>query len=141
MINHVLTVAAADQVKTALLWVLLIIIAIGALGVETTSLAALLATGGMALGMALSGTVQNFAGGVMILLFRPFKVGDYIEVQGFAGVVSEINITSTKLTTMDNRVIVLPVLCRAGRSTTSRRRSSGELISCSAWSMAPMQTR
>lgn len=93
---------------TALLWVVLIIITIGTLGVETTSLAALLAAGGMAIGMALSGTVQNFAGGVMILIFKPFKVGDYIEAQGFAGSVTEVNITSTKLTTLDNRVIVLP---------------------------------
>lgn len=93
---------------TAVLWVLLIIIAVGALGVETTSLAALLAAGGVAIGMALSGTVQNFAGGVMILVFKPFKVGDYIEAQGFAGTVSEVNITSTKLVTIDNRVIILP---------------------------------
>lgn len=93
---------------TALLWVVLIIIAVGTLGIETTSLAALLAAGGMAIGMALSGTVQNFAGGVMILVFKPFRVGDYIEAQGFAGTVSEVNITSTKLTTLDNRVIVLP---------------------------------
>ena len=93
---------------TAVLWVLLIIIAVGALGVETTSLAALLAAGGVAIGMALSGTVQNFAGGVMILIFKPFKVGDYIEAQGFAGTVSEVNITSTKLVTIDNRVIILP---------------------------------
>lgn len=93
---------------TAALWVILIIVAVGTLGVETTSLAALLAAGGMAIGMALSGTVQNFAGGVMILAFKPFKVGDYIEAQGFAGTVSEVNITSTKLVTLDNRVIILP---------------------------------
>lgn len=93
---------------TAVLWVMLVIIAVSALGVETTSIAALLAAGGVAIGMALSGTVQNFAGGVMILIFKPFKVGDYIEAQGFAGTVSEVNITSTKLLTIDNRVIVLP---------------------------------
>lgn len=93
---------------TAVLWILLIILAISALGVETTSIAALLAAGGVAIGMALSGTVQNFAGGVMILIFKPFKVGDYIEAQGFAGTVSEVNITCTKLLTLDNRVIVLP---------------------------------
>lgn len=93
---------------TALLWVLVIIIAVGTLGIETTSLAALLAAGGMAIGMALSGTVQNFAGGVMILIFKPFKVGDYIEAQGFAGTVTEVNITATKLTTLDNRVVILP---------------------------------
>ena len=101
-------VSFTTSLITALLWVILIIIAVGTLGVETTSLAALLAAGGMAIGMALSGTVQNFAGGVMILIFKPFKIGDYIEAQGFAGVVSEINITCTKLTTLDNRVIILP---------------------------------
>jgi small conductance mechanosensitive channel len=62
----------------------------------------------MAIGMALSGTVQNFAGGIMLLVFRPFKVGDFIEAQGFSGTVSEVNIVSTKLLTTDNRVIVLP---------------------------------
>ena len=90
------------------LWVLLIIITIGALGVNTTSLAALLAAGGMAIGMALSGTVQNFAGGIMLLVFKPIKAGDFIEAQGFIGTVSEINITSTKLITLDNRVIFIP---------------------------------
>lgn len=93
---------------TALLWVIVIIIAVGALGVETTSLAALLAAGGMAIGMALSGTVQNFAGGLMILIFKPFKVGDYIETMGYAGTVSEVNITSTKIITVDNKVVILP---------------------------------
>lgn len=93
---------------TALLWVLVVIIAVGALGIETTSLAALLAAGGMAIGMALSGTVQNFAGGLMILIFKPFKVGDYIETMGFAGTVSEVNITATKIITVDNKVVILP---------------------------------
>lgn len=90
------------------LWVLLIIITIGALGVNTTSLAALLAAGGMAIGMALSGTVQNFAGGIMLLVFKPIKAGDFIEAQGFIGTVKEINITATKLVTLDNRVVFIP---------------------------------
>lgn len=96
------------SLATALLWVLVVIIAVGALGVETTSLAALLAAGGMAIGMALSGIVQNFAGGLMILIFKPFKAGDYIEAMGYAGTVSEVNITSTKIVTVDNKVIILP---------------------------------
>ena len=103
--------ALASFVKSLVsitLWVLLIIITIGALGVNTTSLAALLAAGGMAIGMALSGTVQNFAGGIMLLVFKPFKAGDFIEAQGFMGTVSEINITSTKLVTLDNRVVFIP---------------------------------
>lgn len=90
------------------LWIILIIAVIGTLGVETTSFAALLAGGGMAIGLALNGTVQNFAGGIMILIFRPFKAGDFIEMQGFTGTVTEVTITSTKLITTDNRVIIIP---------------------------------
>ncbi len=90
------------------MWVLLIVLTVSALGVNTTSLAALLAAGGMAIGMALSGTVQNFAGGIMLLVFKPFKVGDFIEAQGYAGTVTEVNIVSTKLRSTDNRQIILP---------------------------------
>lgn len=90
------------------MWLLVIILSISTLGINTTSLAALLAAGGMAVGMALSGTLQNFAGGLMILIFKPFKIGDFIEAQGFAGVVSEVNIVNTKLCTTDNREIILP---------------------------------
>jgi small conductance mechanosensitive channel len=90
------------------MWIILIMIIIGILGIETTSFAALLAGGGMAIGLALNGTVQNFAGGIMILIFRPFKAGDFIEMQGFTGTVTEVTITSTKLTTTDNRVIIIP---------------------------------
>ena len=90
------------------LTVLLIIALVGTLGMNTTSLAALLAAGGMALGMALSGTVQNFAGGLMLMIFKPFKAGDYIEAQGYAGIVTEVTIVGTHLTTIDNRRVVLP---------------------------------
>lgn len=90
------------------LTIVLVIITIGVVGVDTTSLAALLAGGGMAIGLALNGTVQNFAGGLMIVAFKPFKAGDYIQAQGFEGVVSEVNIVSTKLTTTDNRRIIIP---------------------------------
>lgn len=90
------------------LTILLILVTISTLGVNTTSLAAVLAAGGMAIGMALSGTVQNFAGGIMILIFKPFKTGDYIEALGYSGKVSEVNIVSTKLRTFDNKTIVLP---------------------------------
>ena len=90
------------------LTVILIIVVIGTLGINTTSLAALLAAGGMAIGMALSGTLQNFAGGLMIMAFKPFKAGDYIEAQGYAGVVTEVTIVGTHLTTIDNRKVVLP---------------------------------
>ena len=90
------------------LTVLLIIITVSTLGVDTTSLAALLAAGGMAIGMALSGTVQNFAGGIMLLVFKPFKAGEFIEAQGYSGVVKEVNIVSTKILTTDNHVVILP---------------------------------
>ena len=90
------------------LTVLLVVISVGTLGVNTTSLAALLAAGGMAIGMALSGTVQNFSGGLMILAFKPFKAGDLIEAQGTLGTVIEVNITATKVLTPDNRVVILP---------------------------------
>ena len=90
------------------LTVLLIVISVSTLGVNTTSLAALLAAGGMAIGMALSGTVQNFAGGLMILAFKPFKAGDFIEALGQSGKVIEVNITATKILTVDNRVVILP---------------------------------
>ncbi|MCM1177684.1 MAG: mechanosensitive ion channel [Bacteroidales bacterium] len=90
------------------LTILLILTTVGTLGINTTSLAAILAAGGMAIGMALSGTVQNFAGGIMLLVFKPFKAGDFIVAQGFSGTVSEVNIVSTKLTTTDNRTIVIP---------------------------------
>ena len=90
------------------LTVLLVVISISTLGVNTTSLAALLAAGGMAIGMALSGTVQNFAGGLMLLAFKPFKAGDFIEAQGQSGKVIEVNITVTKILTVDNRVVILP---------------------------------
>lgn len=90
------------------LTIMLFIIVIGALGVNTTSIAALLAAGGMAIGMALSGTVQNFAGGLMILLFRPFKVGDFIKAQGYEGTVLEVSIVSTKIRTANNSLIIIP---------------------------------
>lgn len=81
---------------------------IGKLGVETTSFAALLASAGVAIGMALSGNLSNFAGGLIILVFKPFKVGDYIEGAGVSGTVQEIQIFHTILVTPDNRVIFAP---------------------------------
>lgn len=91
-----------------LLMVLLVVSVIGALGVNTTSFAALLASAGVAVGMALSGNLQNFAGGLVILIFKPYKVGDYIEAQGVQGSVREIQFFHTVLTTGDNKVIYLP---------------------------------
>ena len=86
----------------------LIIIVISILGIETSSFIALFASAGLAIGMALSGTLQNFAGGVMILLFKPYKVGDSIDAQGQSGTVKEIQIFNTILTTADNKTINIP---------------------------------
>lgn len=91
-----------------MLTILLIVSVVGALGVETTSFAALLASAGVAIGMALSGNLQNFAGGLVILLFKPYKVGDWIESQGVSGTVKEIQIFHTILTTADNKLIFIP---------------------------------
>lgn len=97
-----------QSIVSIALTIMLVIITVGTLGIDTSSIAALLTGGGLAIGLALNGTVQNFAGGLMILVFKPFKAGDYIEVEGHAGSVTEVNITSTKLTTSDNRVIIIP---------------------------------
>ncbi|GHV48691.1 mechanosensitive ion channel protein [Bacteroidia bacterium] len=91
-----------------LLIILLIISIIGALGIETTSFAALLASAGIAIGMALSGNLSNFAGGLIILLFKPFRVHDYILAQGTEGTVKEIQIFHTVLNTGDNKQVYIP---------------------------------
>ena len=96
------------SVKTFVVTILLIISVVGALGVQTTSFAALLASAGVAVGMALSGNLANFAGGLIILLFKPFKVGDYIEAQGTGGTVKEIQIFHTILATPDNKMVYIP---------------------------------
>lgn len=87
---------------------ILIISVVGALGIETTSFAALLASAGVAIGMAMSGQMQNLAGGVLILLQKPYKIGDYIETNGIQGVVESVQIFTTKLKTVDNKVITVP---------------------------------
>ena len=99
-----------------LLKVLLIISVMTMLGIEMTSFIAILGAAGLAVGMALSGTLQNFAGGVMLLIFKPFKVGDFIEAQGYMGIVAEIQIFNTILTTPDNKTIIIP---NGGLSTGS----------------------
>lgn len=91
------------------LLVLLFLAVIGKLGIELTSFAALLASAGVAIGMALSGNLSNFAGGVIILIFRPYKVGDYIEAStGASGTVTDIQIFHTVLTTPDNKIVFAP---------------------------------
>ena len=96
------------SIVSILLKVMVYITALGMLGVEMTSFIAILGAAGLAVGLALSGALQNFAGGVMILLFKPFKSGDYIEAQGHSGTVKEIQIFSTILKTPDNKTILIP---------------------------------
>lgn len=105
------------------LYFILIVTVIGILGVETSSFIAIFASAGVAIGMALSGTLQNFAGGVLILLLKPYKIGDFIEAQGFAGTVREIQIFHTILTTGDNKAIIIP---NGGLSTGSINNASRE---------------
>jgi len=97
-----------SSIANVVLWFLLIIVIISILGIETSSFIALFASAGVAIGMAMSGTLQNFAAGVMILLFRPYKVGDFIEAQGYAGVVKEIQIFNTIIRTGDAQIIIIP---------------------------------
>jgi small conductance mechanosensitive channel len=91
-----------------LLKVMLIISVMGMVGIQMTSFIAVLGAAGLAVGLALQGTLQNFAGGVMILLFKPYEVGHFIEAQGFMGTVKEIQIFTTVLTTPDNRKVIIP---------------------------------
>ena len=106
-----------------ILMLILIVIVIGILGINTSSFLAIFASAGLAIGMALSGTLQNFAGGVMILLFKPYKVGDFIEAQGYSGTVKEIQIFNTILNTPDNKTIIIP---NGGLSTGSLNNYSKE---------------
>ena len=101
---------------STLLKVLVVVSVLGMVGIQMTSFIAILGAAGLAVGMALSGTLQNFAGGVMILIFKPFKVGDFIEAQGYAGTVNAIQIFNTILKTPDNKTIIIP---NGGLSTAS----------------------
>ena len=91
-----------------LLMVVLLLAIVQTLGVNTSSFLAIFASAGLAIGMALSGTLQNFAGGVVLLILRPYKVGDYIEAQGQTGTVAEIGLFQTRLKTTDNRIVYVP---------------------------------
>lgn len=111
----------------------LIIIVIGILGIETSSFLALFASAGVAIGMALSGTLQNFAGGVLILLLKPYKVGDFIEAQGYSGTVTEIQIFHTVINTGDNKSILIP---NGALSTGSINNASRESIRRVDWTIS-----
>ena len=97
-----------ESIVNVSLWLLLIIAIVSVLGIETSSFVALFTGAGMAIGMAMSGTLGNFAGGVMILLFKPYRVGDFISAQGYDGIVKEIQIFNTILVTTDNQTIIIP---------------------------------
>ncbi|WP_103072657.1 mechanosensitive ion channel family protein [Aquimarina sediminis] len=88
--------------------IFLIIVVISRLGVDVTTFAAVIAAAGLAVGLALQGSLSNFAGGVLIMIFRPYKIGDLIEAQGVIGVVKEIEIFTTKLTTPENKLAIVP---------------------------------
>ena len=105
-----------ESIIKVVLWLCLIIAIINILGVDTAAFVGLFAGAGVTIGMAMSGTLGNFAGGVMILLFKPFKVGDYIAAQGYEGVVKDIQIFNTVLVTTDNKTIIIP---NGGLSTGS----------------------
>jgi small conductance mechanosensitive channel len=96
------------SLSNILLKAMLIISVMGMVGIEMTSFIAVLGAAGLAVGLALQGTLQNFAGGVMILLFKPYEVGHFIEAQGFMGTVKEIQIFTTVLNTPDNRKVIIP---------------------------------
>lgn len=112
-----------SSLNSMLLKTILVITVLSTLGIEMTSFVAILGAAGLAVGMALSGTLQNFAGGVMILIFKPFKVGDYINAQGHSGSVKEIQIFNTILTTPDNKTIIIP---NGGLSTSSMTNFSAQ---------------
>ena len=97
-----------NSLISATLKILLLIIVISLFGIDTTSIVALVAGAGFAVGLALQGSLSNFAGGVLIVFFKPYKVGDYIEAQGHAGTVKSIQIFNTILKTPDNKTIIVP---------------------------------
>lgn len=130
-VDRSLTTFVLSMVKM-LLFFILIVTVIGILGIETSSFIALFASAGVAIGMALSGTLQNFAGGVLILMLKPYKVGDYIEAQGFAGTVKEIQIFHTIISTYDNKAIIIP---NGGLSTGSVNNWSREDYRRVDWSV------
>jgi len=96
------------SILKTILWAVLIISLAGIVGIQTTSFVAILGAAGLAVGLALQGSLANFAGGVLILLFKPFKVGDVVEAHGFLGIINDVQIFHTIMKTFDNRTIILP---------------------------------
>lgn len=122
-----LAVSLFNSLFTALLYIILAIAIASTLGVQSVSFAAILASMGLAIGMALSGQLQNFAGGVIILVTKPFRIGDFIEAQGQMGTVEQVNLFHTRVSTGDNQIIYIPngilssgVIGNLSSSTTRR---------------------
>ena len=136
MIKHSLdkslTTFVLSLVKITLLFVLIVSV-IGILGIETSSFIAIFASAGVAIGMALSGTLQNFAGGVLILFIKPYKIGDYIEFGNYQGTVKEIQIFNTILNTPDNKSIIIP---NGGLSTGTINNYSKEEYRRLSWDIS-----
>jgi small conductance mechanosensitive channel len=101
-------VTVLSHFVSAALYVLLVVIVIGILGIPTASIVAVIASAGVAIGLALQGALSNIAGGIMILILRPFKVGNFVDIGGFSGTVTDIGIFYTVLTTGDNKVVTIP---------------------------------
>ncbi len=114
------------------LYFILIVTVIGILGIETSSFLAIFASAGVAIGMALSGTLQNFAGGVLILLLKPYRIGDFIDAQGYSGTVKEIQMFHTLIVTPDNKAILIP---NGVLSTSSINNSTREDYRRVSWSI------
>ena len=112
-------VSFIGNVAQGILLAFVIIAALSELGIETTSIAAIFAAAGLAIGLALQGSLSNFASGVMIIAFRPFKVGNYVEIAGTAGTVEEVSIFTTQLLTPDNKAIVVPNAAITGDTITN----------------------
>jgi len=111
MVKRELDPTLSKFLADILIWalrVLLFVTFISKLGVETSSFVAILGAAGLAVGLSLQGSLSNFAGGMLIILFKPFRVGDYIEAQGAAGTVNEIQIFVTKLLTANNQTVFIP---------------------------------
>lgn len=106
-IDKTLEAFICNLVRTSLM-IVVIIAAIGAVGIQTTSFIAIFGAAGLAVGLALQGSLSNFASGVLIILFRPYRVGDYIEAAGIAGSVEQVQILTTVLKTGDNKQIIVP---------------------------------
>lgn len=111
MVKRELDVTLSEFVIDLLTWILrglLFVTVISKLGIETTSFVAILGAAGLAVGMSLQGSLSNFAGGMLIVMFKPFRVGDYIDAQGTSGTVSEIQIFVTKIITPNNQIVFIP---------------------------------